>query len=58
MPKLQMGHLVSEYVVDLATRHALEEEIRKGDGVAGAGEGIGHLTFAGGNNVELLEFDA
>src|SRR6202011_146107 len=58
MLQAKMRKLVAEDVVNLAAAHALQQIVGEGDGVAGAGECIGHLALAGGNYVDLLDLHA
>ena len=58
MLELEVREFVSHDVVDFTLRHALEKVVGEGNCVAGAGESIGDLSFAGRDEVDLLKFDA
>jgi hypothetical protein len=55
--EFQVRHLVAENVVHFAAGHAMQEEIREGDDVSLARKGVGHLTLARGDDVDLLKLD-
>ena len=58
MLEFEVSEFVGDDVVDFTLGHALEEIVGEGNGVAGAREGVGDLTFAGGDEVDLLKLDA
>src|SRR5215470_12496823 len=58
MFEAQMRKFVRENEVDFAAGHAAQQVIRERDGISFAGEGIGHLPFAGGDDEDLLELNS
>ena len=46
MFEFEVRELVGHDVIDFALRHALEKEVREGDGVIGSREGISNLAFS------------